>query len=854
MKRSLLILVALFVFALDAGAQDKDRSIRTRTKSLQKMDGYLPLYWDAENGKLLLEIERFNAEFLYQVSLPTGVGSNPIGLDRGQLGTTSVVFFERTGQKVLLVRPNYRYRAITNDAQERRAVEESFARSVLWGFKVEASDDARVLVDATAFFMRDAHGVVETLRRANQGRFGLDESRSSFYLARTKNFPQNTEVETQLTFTGDEPGRLVRETVPTPQAITVRQHHSFVALPEAGYTPRRLDPRVGVNGVEFYDYASPFTEPIEKRWINRHRLQKRDPSAAVSEPVKPIIYYVDAGAPEPIRSALVEGASWWNEAFEAAGFKNAFQVKLLPPDADPMDVRYNMISWVHRSTRGWSYGGSIEDPRTGEIIKGNVTLGSLRVRQDFMLGTGMIPPYSSVRDARQGDTEGDTEGNASGSLRCELGMMSGVGDDDYLVQDASTDSAAMSLARIRQLSAHEVGHTLGLAHNFAASTYAGRASVMDYPAPLVEIKNGKLDLTNAYGRGVGEYDKFAIRYAYAQFPPGADEAAELERLLEDGTARGMLFIADADARPPGAAHPLANLWDNGDDPVRMLRHEIEVRRIGLASFGLGNIARGTPLSMLEAKLLPLYLHHRYQLQAAVKSVGGLYYTYAVKTSAGTDPQRVQEIVAPARQRDALNAVLDTLKPEALAIPPRIVALIPPRAFGYEGGTGEYFANRADPVFDPIAAATICADLAILPLLEPHRAARLNGFHAQNAANPDFKQILDALIARTWLDPAPRDTYHAAIARAVQSLTVTRLMDTAANADAAPQVRAAATEALRELHERLKLPNADAATGAHRRATRDDIERFLARPDAPRKQTAPLAIPQGDPIGSASRQP
>ncbi|HEX8633779.1 MAG TPA: zinc-dependent metalloprotease [Pyrinomonadaceae bacterium] len=843
MKRSLLALfVVLFVLTLNAGAQEKDKSIRTRTKGLLKLDGYMPLYWDAEGGKLLLEIERFNAEFLYQVSLPTGVGSNPIGLDRGQLGSTNVVFFERTGQKILLVRPNYRYRAITNDAQERRAVEESFARSVLWGFKVEAADDARVLVDATAFFMRDAHGVVETLRRTNQGRFQLDESRSSLYLPRTKNFPQNTEVETQLTFTGDEPGRLVRETVPTPQAITLRQHHSFVALPEAGYTPRRLDPRVGVMGVEFYDYASPLTEPIEKRWINRHRLQKKDPAAAVSEPVKPIVYYVDAGAPEPIRGALIEGASWWNAAFEAAGFRNAFQVKLLPPDADPMDARYNMINWVHRSTRGWSYGGSIEDPRTGEIIKGNVTLGSLRVRQDFLLGTGMIPPYAP----------GGSQLHGGGDAFCELGMI--AADDDYLTQDSTTDAAAMSLARIRQLSAHEVGHTLGLAHNFAASTYGGRASVMDYPAPLVEIKNGKLDFSNAYGRGVGEYDKFAIRYAYTQFAPGADEAAELERLLTDGTARGMLFISDNDARSPGAAHPLANLWDNGDDPVAMLKHEMEVRRIGLAQFGLGNIPRGTPLSMLEAKLLPLYLHHRYQLQAAVKSVGGLYYTYAVKTASGVNPARVQEIVSPARQREALAAVLDTLRPETLAIPPRILALIPPRAYGYEGGTSEYFQHRADPAFDPIAAATIAADLAILPLVEPHRAARLNGFHALNPANPDFKQILDALVARTWLDPAPRDSYHALIARAVQSLTATRLMDIAANPDAAPQVRAAATETLRDLNERLKLPASDAALAAHRRATRDDIERFLTRPDAPRKQTAPLAIPQGDPIGGGSRQP
>ncbi|HEV7890971.1 MAG TPA: zinc-dependent metalloprotease [Pyrinomonadaceae bacterium] len=844
--RSLLLLSLLLLAptaSASALAQEKSapKSFAQLTRGLQKLDGYFPLYYDAEQGKLLLEISRFDTEVLYQVSLPTGVGSNPLGLDRGQLGNGYVVRFERAGPKVLMVASNYRFRALTEDAAERRAVEESFARSVLWGFKVEASEGARVLVDATGFFLRDAHGVADRLRESNQGQYKLDESRSALYMPRTKAFPKNTEVEATLTFAGEgTPGALVRETVPAPQSVTVREHHSLVELPDNNYTPRRLDPRVGVFAVEFYDYASPFNEGLEKRWIVRHRLQKRDPSAAVSEPVKPIVYYVDGGTPEPIRSALVEGASWWADAFEAAGFRNAFQVKILPEGADPMDVRYNMINWVHRSTRGWAYGSSVTDPRTGEVIKGVVTLDSQRIRQDSLIGTGLVPVYG---DARRG----------SGSTpECEFGASP---DADYLAQlDPSADPARMSLARIRQLSAHETGHTLGLAHNFAASTY-GRASVMDYPAPLVEIKDGRLDLSNAYAVGVGAYDKFAIRYAYTEFPRGADERAALDKLVDEGVRAGMLFISDDDARPAGAAHPLANLWDNGPDPVASLRHEMNVRRIALAQFGLGNVPRGTPLSMLESKFLPLYLHHRYQLQAAVKSVGGLYYTYAVKTDGGTSPADVQQIVPAARQREALAAVLDTLKVEELAVPPRVLALLPPRAFGYEGGTQELFAKRTSPAFDPITAATVSADLAVSALLEPNRAARLMQFHALDTSYPDFSEVLAELVTRTWRTPAPPSApYHAAVQRAVQTLVVTRLMDLAADADASAQVRAVATAHLRALLEDTAPTSRDEATEMHRRATREEIERFLARPAEPRKRTPPPPAPPGDPIGAGRQTP
>ncbi len=810
--------------------KNEDKSIAGKTAGLQKIDGYMPLYWDAASGKLWLEVARFNQEMLYQVSLPAGVGSNPIGLDRGQLGQERIVYFERIGPKVLMTQPNYRYRALTDNAAERQAVADSFARSVLWGFKVEAEEGGKVLVDATNFFLRDAHGVADRLRQAQQGNYRVDDSRSAFYLARTKGFPLNTEIEVTLTFANDgQAGQLVSSVAPSANAVTVRQHHSFIELPDNNYKPRKFDPRVSAMDFEFYDYASPFNEPIEKHWIVRHRLQKKDSNAAVSEAVKPIVYYVDNGAPPIIREALIEGASWWNQAYEAAGFKNAFQVKVLPADADPMDVRYNVINWVHRSTRGWSYGASVVDPRTGEIIKGHVTLGSLRIRQDFMLGTGMIPKYASI---------GMTD-------ECEMAQMP---DLEYLAD--TSDIEAMSLARIRQLSAHEVGHTIGFAHNFAASTYS-RASVMDYPAPQADLKNGKIDLSNAYATGIGEFDKFSVNFAYREFAASADEAAELEKIIQAGLAKGMLFISDADARPAGAAHPLASLWDNGNDPIKTLNHEMEVRRIGLADFSLANVPTGTPLSQVEAKFLPLYLHHRYQLQAAVKSLGGVYYTYAIKAASGVSPAKAREIVPAARQREALQAVLATIKPEALAIPEKLLALMPPRAFGYERGTGEYFARRTGLTFDPLAAAANAADAAISGLLNPQRAARCIEFHAYDKANPDFSEVVNALVAQTWQGPRPANAAHAVVAETIQSRVVHHLMELAANADASSQVRATASQGLRDLSAWLSV-SLRASNAAHRNATLDDIKRFLNRPDATFKPAATLPTPPGDPIGSAGR--
>ena len=743
--------------------------------STTRLDGFIPLRWDEATGKLLMEITRFNEELIWQVSLAAGVGSNPIGLDRGQLGATHIIRFEKVGPRVLMVEPNYAFRALSNDPSERRAVEQSFATSILAGFKVESTTANGVLVDATEFFLSDAHGVSRRLREAQQGNYTLDRNRSAIYLPRTKAFPKNTEVEATLTFsTTDRPGALIRGVTPTPDIVSVRQHHSFVQLPEPGYVPRRADPRVGVFGIDFYDYASPFTEPISKTWIARHRMKRG----------VPLVYYVDNGVPEPIRTALIEGASWWAEAFEAAGFPNGFQVKVLPADADPLDVRYNVINWVHRQTRGWSYGSSVVDPRTGEIIKGHVLLGSLRIRQDVLLARGLMSVYDEL--------------------------------------DPKTSPSQMALARIRQLSAHEVAHTLGFDHNMAASAY-GRASVNDYPAPFVKIVDGKLDLSEAYATGVGPYDIAITKYAY-------QEVSSEEEL--NALARAVpLFVSDPHSRPAGGAHPLGSVWDNGADPVGMLRHEIEVRRIALENFGLQNLKRGEPLSDLEVQLVPLYLHHRYQTEAAAKSIGGVYFTYSVNDRGTPELPRV---VPAAQQRDALKAVLATLDPKFLELPRRIVDLIPPPAYGTGNANTELFPRRTDPTFDPIAAAMTSADITVSALLDSARAARL-------AQQTDFtlREMLDA-ISNVVLQQG-------AISRGTRTVYAVRLSELAANQNADPQARAEAADALRRLAERLRASTGNASEDAHRRMTRDDIERFLNRPAEAWKPLTMPAVPPGPPI-------
>ena len=813
LKRAIFVVLSfvLFVVPIELSAQAASpapQTIAEKTKDAQKLAGYLNLYWDAKQGKLWLEIDKWDLDFLYQSSLPAGIGSNDIGLDRGQLGATRIVRFERSGPKILLVQQNLDYRAVSSDPYEQKAVHDSFAESVIWGFSSAVEEGERVLVDATDFFLRDAHGVTGALRRAKQGNFHLENSRSAIYLANTKNFPLNTEVEATLTFAGDDPGGWVRQVTPDPQAITVREHHSFVQLPPAGYKPRVYDPRSSYFGISYFDYATPVSEHIAKRFIARHRLEKKDPNAAMSEPVAPIVYYLDRGAPEPIRSALLEGARWWNQAFEAAGYKNAFRVELMPEGADPMDLRYNVIQWVHRATRGWSYGAGVIDPRTGEIIKGHVTLGSLRVRQDYLIAEGLLAPY-------------------------EKGT------------PVSPKMLEMALARLRQLAAHEVGHTLGLEHNYSSSTVK-RSSVMDYPPPYVKLgADGVPDISEAYATGIGEWDKVAIAWGYQDFPAGTDESASLNKILNDAFTRGLRFLTDQDARPAGSSSSVAHLWDTGANAVDELNRLMTVRAAALKRFGENNIREGDPLATMEDALVPIYMLHRYQVEAVSKFVGGMDYVFALRG----DGQVPTKIVAPAEQRRALVAVLATLKPDALALPEPLLKMIPPRPPDYDRGR-EHFKIRTSPAFDALAPAEAAAQHTLQFLFSPERAARLVEFHARDAANPGLEEMIDAVIAATWKSPRGSD-YKGAVARTVDDVALYDLLALATKDAASTESRAIAAYKLHQL--KGWLGGAAAGVGEEERAHRAQavwqIEQFERDPKK-LELPGPAQPPDGPPIGGS----
>lgn len=795
-------------------------SIEEKVFDLQGFEGFFNLYWNESTGQLLLQIDNMGEQFIYQSSMARGVGSNDLGLDRGQLGATKLVAFQRSGPKVLLVEKNMGYRANSQDQFEVRAVEHSFGRSVIWGFKMVAESDDSVLVDATDFFLRDSHRLTTRLNRARQGTYKADPTRSAIYLPRTRAFPDNTEIEAIVTYTGeqkiDAKGAIVSSTlasvVPDVTAVTVHLHHSLIRLPDNDYAPLPYDPRAGIIGSPgyesgFHDYAVPIETSIKTRYARRHRLEKKDPGAEVSEAVEPIIYYLDPGAPEPIRSALLEGASWWNQAFEAAGYRDAFQVRMLPPDADPMDVRYNVIQWVHRSTRGWSYGSSVLDPRTGEILKGHVTLGSLRVRQDYLIAEGLLAPY---------------ENNENSDAMLE-----------------------MSLARIRQLSAHEVGHTLGFEHNFAASVN-DRSSVMDYPFPLIRFdSNGGLDLSDAYDVGIGEWDKRTVLYAYQDFSEGVDEDAARQAILNETLQSGLLYIADADARNPGSAHPQANLWDNGADSIAELTHLLKVREYALNRFSESNIQSGRPMAMIEEALVPVYLLHRFQIQAVAKLIGGWYFHYSLRG----DGQPGQAPVSGEKQRAAINALLQTLNPGLLLLPQSILDAIPPRPPGFARDR-ESFSRHTGTSFDPVSPAASAVRLTLDVMLNRERAARMDAMSAGDASLPGFQTLLDALNETTWF--APRQAgMTGEIQRMANSQVLHAQMALANDAKASQQVRAAALLSVQSIQQKLQNQNTkrlDERWKAHYASAKRDINLWVEDPT--RFSPAHFStVPPGSPIGN-----
>lgn len=792
----------LLLLPLTIAAQ-KLPTIEEKTNGLKKYEGYFNFYWDENSGKVWLEVDKLDTEFLYVVSLPAGLGSNDIGLDRGLLGDDRVVKFSKVGRKILLVQPNYGYRALSNDNAEKRAVEQSFAQSTIWGFTLEAESNGKYLVDATDFLMRDAMKVSNAIRRMRQGNYLLDKSRSAMYLPRTKNFPLNSELEVSVTYvnTDGEVGNFVQPVAPSTEAITLRIHHSFVQLPDNNYQPRVFDPRSSFIPISFYDYASPVSDPIEKYYVIRHRLKKKDPTAAISEAVRPIIYYLDNGTPEPIRSALLDGASWWNQAFEAAGYKNAFQVRVLPDSADPMDIRYNMINWVHRSTRGWSYGASVVDPRTGEIIKGQVSLGSLRVRQDYLIFSGLLSPYET-----------------------------GIPANDQMLKAA--------LARLRQLSAHEVGHTIGLMHNYASSV-SNRASVMDYPHPLVHLNaNGQMDFSSVYDDKIGEWDKLAVTWGYQDFPSNINEANALNSIIADGIKRGLQFISDRDARAPGGLHPDAHLWDNGTNVVDELKEVMKVRSKALQQFGEKNIRPGMPMAMLEDALVPVYFYHRYQIEAVTKLVGGMYYSYAVRG----DGQVITRMLSKEQQRAALNTVIDCIDPKVLQIPDRIAALIPPRPSGYIFSR-ELFRKRTGLSFDQLSPAETAADLPFSFLFTSDRLNRLLQFETSGGLG--LNEMIQTLIDKTW-KAARRTGMEGLIQQQTEQVLLTYLLGASADENNSFVVRGVLQKALNDLKKYAELQMKTSTSAIYTGHLQLAVERMKNPKDA--KPTLHKEAPPGAPIG------
>ena len=763
-------------------------------------EGFMNFSYNNDSGKIILEINKLDSEFMYINSLSRGVGNNDLGLDRGQLGNSRIVYFTRRGNKILLIQPNLRYVSNSSNYLENKAVKEAFARSVLFGFDIIKKKKDSYIIDITSFLIRDAHGVSQRLRYSNSGSYTLNKSMSAIDLDRTKAFPKNIEFDVLLTFTGNPSGNLVRSVTPTASNLTVNQHHSFVELPDNNYKKRKFDPRSGSNPFIVYDYSTPIDDKLEQRFIVRHRLNKKYPKQEISEPVEPIVYYIDNGTPEPVKSALIEGGNWWNQAFESAGYKDAFRIEVLPEDADPMDVRYNLIQWIHRSTRGWSYGASIVDPRTGEIIKGQVSLGSLRVRQDYMILSGLIDNPNDIKNKS-------------------------------LIKKTSLD-------RIRQLSAHEIGHTLGFAHNYISSAN-NRSSVMDYPHPKIDIVNGDINIDNAYSKNIGDWDKVSVRYAYTDFQENENEDVKLNDIIEEAVNKGLYFLSDSDSRPVGSANPFSHLWDNGEFPYKELDKLLKVRDLALKNIDLDNLVDGEPYDRIEDILVPIYMLHRYQIESAAKAIGGVDYLYFVKNKNNDKVKFVDSKL----QKESLKSLLNVLNPKNLVLPTNLIQILSPRSFR-NPRTRENFESNTGVTFDYINASSSIINHTLTFLLNPQR---INRIYQQNMFGEKILMLDDYLtiISNSIFSNNRMSPYESSINKNTSSLFLDHLFLTFNNSNTNDLSKSVILSSIMNTKEKLSSNLND-----YNSFLVNKINGFIDNPDKyiPVEKTK---IPDGSPIGNFS---